>query len=70
MNRGICGECRTCQIKEYCDMTDNIIKHHGNIDGEHNILMAIYEQGRQDERPEAFGAGYASGYENGRREAK
>lgn len=42
----ICEECKTCPIKEYCDIVDEITDN--ALDAEHNILMAIYSKGVKD----------------------
>ena len=50
----ICEECKSCPIKVLCDKTDSIIDENLSLDGEHDILMAIYEKGRQDAIDEAI----------------
>ena len=44
----ICEECKSCPIKVLCDKVDTIIDENLSLDGEHDILMAIYEKGRAD----------------------
>lgn len=44
----ICEECVSCPIKDLCDMVDKIIDDNMSLDGEHDLLMAIYEKGRAD----------------------
>lgn len=40
--------CNECAIKKYCDMLDDITDNQLILDIQHNILLAIYEQGRTD----------------------
>lgn len=44
----ICEECKSCPIETLCDEADLIIDENLSLDGEHNILMTIYEKGKTD----------------------
>ena len=44
----ICEECRSCPIQDLCDEADRIIDERIGLDGEHDILLAIYEKGMKD----------------------
>lgn len=51
----ICEECKSCPIETLCDKADAIIDENLSLDGEHDILMAIYEKGRADAEKELQG---------------
>lgn len=44
----VCEECKSCPIQDLCDEADRIVDERIGLDGEHDILLAIYEKGRRD----------------------
>ena len=56
-------KCKSCPIKVLCYKVDTIIDENLSLDGEHNILMAIYEQGRADMLKEIKEAMYTQCFE-------
>lgn len=51
----ICECCAECEVKEYCDMVDDIIDNDGSLEGEHSVLLAIYLKGKEDAYKEMRG---------------
>ena len=54
---------KSCPIETLCDKVDTIIDENLSLDGEHDILMAIYEKGRSDMLKEIKEAMYTQCFE-------